>query len=206
MEGASQYSIKVANYTVNGTREGVSVVTFRRNEYPKITESLQIDSNGEYIVQGEVAIVLFYSDETLNSGGFTATVSRPANSSLANMNSTNIVFTEYDENLPYPNTTEPYKVNELSTFVYSPRSRRSPGISKRLDYTLLGYEESCQCCDSLAVYLFYGYTGIYEWIMEAQLCNGDKTYSIINPDMILMVFHSDASTPGVGFNATLTQV
>jgi hypothetical protein len=104
---------------------------------------------------GEVAVVTFYSDWTVQGQGFFMLYEAISNSTS---NSTNISRDLILSDYPTANLVHPaegfYHNNELSVFIYSPNYYYEETSTIKAEYFLNGFENGCECCDSAYVYTF----------------------------------------------------
>jgi hypothetical protein len=109
-------------------------------------------------VFGDLAIVTFYSDSSVQGKGFLMSYEALfTNGSASRIDfSTNMILSETPEDyFSYPGPGESYyKNNELSTFVYSPEYSYDPSFTTQAYYRMQALGPGGICFDFVTVYRF----------------------------------------------------
>ncbi|ODM98962.1 Chaperone protein DnaK [Orchesella cincta] len=201
---AERYEIVLINRGMASSNDKVIVTSLGLRSPDIHTVLTRIDTL--YNINGSVAIITFFSDSYASSAstGFTLYYNAVFNEQNPEDDlspwSVEHLVTQNSAEIRHPLSGGVYTNNELSTFVFSPNSVYSATQNLNVNVTILGFEP--RCADTITVYFLT--TTNSAWRNMGRICGFESKVTLINPDLILLIFRTDEANVAQGFHLSFS--
>jgi len=177
---------------VNG-RDALIITTFTRTD-PPLQNNIFLREPTTRAINGSVAVITFYSDETSQGTGFVLNfeVTRYSRPNIST-SSRDVIFSSAAGSIDHPNQGN-YDDLELSMFLIGvPEFIVDSTLTNHVTWSLKGFPSGCR--DYVIIYKFY-----FDGYSQFDLYCATSPRTTSHNDIMLYVFMSDGSENEMGFN------